>query len=70
MMDRFLIKKCKLNKELPGPNNTHRVDVEELPSSSSSPPNVEVRSKNIIRKYHESYLTFGFTSTGGEMPIP
>jgi hypothetical protein len=33
-MDRFLIKKRKLSEELPGPNNAHRVDVEELPGPS------------------------------------
>ncbi|XP_025206500.1 protein FAM200B-like [Melanaphis sacchari] len=77
-MDRFLIKKRKLSEELPDPSNAHRVDVEELPGPSFNPPNVEVsasknanvRSKNIIRQYHESYLSFGFTSSGGEMPIP
>lgn len=77
-MDRFLIKKRKLSEELPDPNNAHRVDVEELPGPSFNPPNDEVsasknanvRSKNIIRQYHESYLSFGFTSSGGEMPIP
>jgi len=77
-MDRFLIKKSKLSEELHDPNNAHRIDVEELPGPSFNPPNVEVsasknanvRSKNIIRQYHESYLSFGFTSSGGEMPIP
>jgi len=77
-MDRFLIKKRKLSEELPDPYYAHRVDVEELPGPSFNPPNVEVsasknanvRSKNIIRQYHESYLSFGFTSSGGEMPIP
>ncbi|VVC29551.1 Hypothetical protein CINCED_3A014269 [Cinara cedri] len=77
-MDRFLIRKRKLSEELPDPNNAHRVDVEELPGPSFNPPNVEVsasknanvRSKNYIRQYHESYLSFGFTSSGGEMPIP
>ncbi|KAL4127174.1 hypothetical protein QTP88_011372 [Uroleucon formosanum] len=77
-MDRFLIKKCKLSEELPGPNNAHRVYVEKLPGPSFNPPNVEVnasknanvRSKNIIRQYHESYLSFSFTSSGGEIPIP
>lgn len=77
-MDRFLIKKRKLSEELPGPNNAHKVYVEELPGPSFNLPNVEVsasknakvRSKNIIRHYHESYLSFGFTSSGGEIPIP
>ena len=77
MIDRFLFKKRKLSEELPGPNNAHRVDVEELPGLSFNPSNVEVNvsknsnvwSKNIIRQYHESYLSFGFTSIGGEMPI-
>jgi len=77
-MDRFLIKKRKLSEELPGQNNAHRVDVEELPGPSFNPPNVKVsasknanvRSKNVIRQYHESYLSFGFTSSGGEIPIP
>ncbi|VVC28854.1 Hypothetical protein CINCED_3A018567 [Cinara cedri] len=77
-MDRFLIRKRKLSEELPDPNYAHRADVEELPGPSFNPPNVEVsasknanvRSKNYIRQYHESYLSFGFPSSGGEMPIP
>ncbi len=62
-MDRFLIKKRKLSEELPDPYNAHGVDVEELPGPSFNLPNVEVsaskntnvRSKNIIRQYHEYY---------------
>jgi hypothetical protein len=78
-MDRFLIKKRKLSEEMSGPNTSSQsVNVKELSGPSSNPRNVEVsagnnidvRSKNRFRQYHENYLSFGFTSTGGEMSIP
>lgn len=58
--------------------SAHSVDAEELlglsPNTRSVEVNVgkniDVRSKNKFRQYHESYLSFGFTSSGGEIPIP
>lgn len=71
-MHRFLIRKPKLSDELPCPNTSdHSINVKELlgPSSNTHSidvnveKNIDVRSKNKFRQYHESYLSFGLTST-------
>lgn len=59
-MDRFLIRKRKLSDGLPGPDTRARsADVKESPGPSSYQFNVayniDVRSKNRFRQYHESY---------------
>lgn len=65
-MDRFLIK----NNELPGTSSSsseHSVDVSAKKRKRSD--NNDGDTGN-FRQYHESYLSFGFTSSGGEQPKP
>ncbi len=72
-MDRFLIR-----SELPSASastssskcNEHLIDDENISDCIPAKCKRIACVKGIVRQYHENYLSFGFTSSGGEQPKP
>jgi hypothetical protein len=62
-MDRFIIKKCKLD-------NDNGSSMAGISSGSITHSTFSVSSKTAVRQYDEDYLSFRFISSGEEQPRP
>jgi hypothetical protein len=70
-MDKFLIKRKKVNDESVAKSNNRKSKNKRIASVSSIQSVQDVQSLGTVRKYQDSYLNFGFTYSGPEnRPIP
>lgn len=70
-MDKFIVKRRKLNDASVEENSNSKPENELVSSGSSVQSAQSVQCVGSIRKYHDSYLNFGFTHSGSEdCPIP
>jgi hypothetical protein len=70
-MDKFLIKRKKVNDESVAESNSSKSENKPIASMSSVQSVQDLQSLGTVRKYQDSYLNFGFMYSGPEnRPIP